>query len=109
MTPGWIINPLMAAELRPNKRPTVFLGKGPLKSEAIICTPISGVNMSLVVAQMSSPALPVVALLGTPIDNCAGECVEGSATVWESAAWPHMCGPEAGGPALRFFGLAPVV
>ena len=57
---------------------------------------------------MSSPALPVVALLGTPVDDYAGECVEGSATVWESAAWPHMCGPEAGGPALRFFGLAPV-
>ena len=39
------INPLMAAELCHNKRPTVFLGKGPLKSEAIICIPISGVNM----------------------------------------------------------------
>lgn len=93
----------MAAELRPNKRPTVFLGKGPLKSEAIICTPISGVNMSLVVAQISSPALPVVALLGTPVDDCAEKCVEGSAMVWESAAWPHIfVGPEAGGPALRF-------
>ena len=103
MTPGWIINPLMAAELHPNKRPTVLLGKGPLKSEAIICTPISGVNMSLVVAQMSSPALPVVALLGMPVDNCAGECVQGSATVWESAAWPHIfVGLGAGGPALRF-------
>ena len=75
------INPLMAAELCPNKRPTVFLGKGPLKSEAIICTPISGVNMSLVVAQISSPALPVVALLGTPVDDCAEKCVEGSAMV----------------------------
>ena len=93
----------MAAELCPNKRPTVFLGKGPLKSEAIICTPISGVNMSLVVAQMSSPALPVVALLGIAVDNCARECVEGSAMVWESAAWPHIfVGPEAGGPALHF-------
>ena len=52
---------------------------------------------------MSSPALPVVALLGMPVDDCAGECVEGSATVWESAAWPHIfVGPEAGGPALRF-------
>ena len=81
----------------------MFLGKGPLKSEAIICTPISGVNMSLVVAQMSSPALPVVALLRMPVDDCTGECVEGSATVWESAAWPHIfVGPEAGGPALCF-------
>ena len=90
MTPGWIINPLMAAELHRNKRPIVFLGKGPLKSEAIMCTPISGVNTSLVVVQMSSPALPVVALLGMPVDDCAGECVEGLAMVWESAAWPHM-------------------
>ena len=103
MTPGWIINPLMAAELHPTKRPTVFLGKGPLTSEAIICTPISGLNMSLVLAQMSGPALPVVALLGMPVDDCAGECVEGSATVWESGAWPHIfVGPEAGGPALHF-------
>ena len=93
----------MAAELRPNKRPTVFLGKGPLKSEAIICTPISGVNMSLVVVQMSSPAFAVVAFLGMPIDDCTMECVEFSATVWESAAWPHIfVGPEAGGSALRF-------
>ena len=93
----------MAAELHPTKRPTVFLGKGPLTSEAIICTPISGLNMSLVLAQMSGPALPVVALLGMPVDDCAGECVEGSATVWESGAWPHIfVGPEAGGPALRF-------
>ena len=100
----------MAAELCHNKRPTVFLGKGPLKSEAVICTLISGVNMSLVVAQMSSPALPVVALLGMPVDNCAGECVQGSATVWESAAWPHIFeGPEAGGPCIPCFGLVPVV
>jgi hypothetical protein len=81
MAPEWIINPLMAAELCPNKRPTVVLGKGPLKSEAIICTLISGVNTSLVVVQMSSPVLPVVALLGMPIDDCARECVEGSAMV----------------------------
>ena len=93
----------MAAELHRNKRPIVFLGKGPLKSEAIICIPISGVNMSLVVAQMSSPALPVVALLGTPIDNCTRKCVECSATVWESAACSHIfVGPEAGVPTLRF-------
>ena len=93
----------MAAELHPTKRPTVFLGKGPLTSEAIICTPISGLNMSLVLAQMSSAVLPVVAFLGMPIDNCTGECVEDSASVWESAAWPHIfVGPEAGGPALRF-------
>ena len=52
--------------------------------------------MSLVVAQMSSPALPVVVLLLVPVDNCTRECVEGSPMVWESAAWPHkIVGPEA--------------
>ena len=52
---------------------------------------------------MSSPALPVVALLGKPVDDCARECVEGLAMVWESAAWPHIfVGPEAGGPSLHF-------
>jgi hypothetical protein len=52
---------------------------------------------------MSSAVLPVVAFLGMPIDNCTGECVEDSASVWESAAWPHIfVGPEAGVPALRF-------
>ena len=52
---------------------------------------------------MSSPALPVVALLGKSVDDCARECVEGLAMVWESAAWPYIfVGPEAGGPALHF-------
>lgn len=52
---------------------------------------------------MSSPALPIVALLGTPVDDCVRECVEGSAKVSESAAWPHIfVGPEAGGPSLHF-------
>ena len=52
---------------------------------------------------MSSPALPVVALLGMPVEDCAWECVEGSATVWESAAWPHIfVGSEAGVFGLRF-------
>jgi hypothetical protein len=59
--------------------------------------------MSLVVVQMSSPALPIVTLLGTPVDDCVRECVEGSAKVWESAAWPHIfVSPEAGGPSLHF-------
>jgi hypothetical protein len=49
MTPGWIINPLMAAELHPTKRPTMFLGKGPLESEAII-------NMSIFQAALGSTA-----------------------------------------------------
>jgi hypothetical protein len=52
---------------------------------------------------MSSPALPVVALLGMPVDDCTRECIEGSATVWESAAWPHIfVGPEVGGLVLCF-------
>ena len=59
--------------------------------------------MSLVVAQMSSPALPVVALLGMPMDDYARECVEGLATVWESAAWPHIfVGPGSEGPTVCF-------
>lgn len=77
---------------RPKSNPTVPRGNGPLKSDVTGWTPIWGVNTSLVVARMSSPAEPGVARRG------------GSVVSWRVySALPHTFeGPGDGGPVRRF-------
>ena len=94
ITPGTTISPLSALELLPNRIPTVSGGRGPFKSVGIGCTPISGVNIALAVAQRSNPALPFVALLGLLENNESWLIVESPCT--------FVLGPGETGPDSRF-------
>ena len=92
-----ICNPFKAEDEWPSNSPTVSLGRGPLKSVSMGCTPICGVNTSLVVEWRSNPAEPVVALRGLLDD---GETAKVSSGLSEE---PHIFeGPGDVGPVVHF-------
>lgn len=86
--------PFRADDDRPNSKPTVSLGNGPLKSDSMGCTPICGVNTSLVVAQMSNPAEPEVALwvseVAAPPDPAMPHTFEGPGDVGPSCHFLNL-------------------
>ena len=96
ITPGCTISPFSVEEPLPSNSPTLFCGIFSCQSVSIICTPISGVSMSLEVAQMSNPALPEVALRSPSLweDTTVGELVE--------LPRIFVAGPGEG-PVSRFF------
>ena len=84
----------------PISNPTVPGSRGPLKSVSTSWIPILGVNTSLVVARMSSPAEPAVALRG--LSDVGEKATSPDTCPRSDSRLPHIFAGPGGGPVVRF-------